>query len=448
MKFFWRGLFLLSMIIMFFACKEDDSILGENFLDSKLSIDYDTIYNLTTLSEGYDYTDTVLSGVSVALIGDYYDEVFGDHQAITAFDVAPMFNEIDSTGNRQADSLILQLDYRGNYYGYDTTDLTFNLYKVEQPLNQIDSSVLGNVELTDYYDQFTPIATATYGPGIDSASRFLKFTLPQSIADDLLENIDMIITSNQTFIDYFNGFIITAERQGGGTGSLVQFNLTSEETHLRLHYSDSEFDEQVFYFYPVSSDVVTSRFNFFDHDYSTGTISNQMISTDPVEFNPNGTFAYLQAVRGINLKIDVDLSESEIFSDELNVEDLVINRVMLSLEPIKKEIYLPDDTLQYAPPSSISIMEFINGETEHIIDYLVEPGLSAPEYYDEDNDSYDFVFSGLTHEKLVEGKTSFTLWMRASRPSVTANRAVFYGSGAVDSLKPKVVITYSKRTNN
>ena len=89
MKFFLRGLFLLSVVFLFFTCKEDDSFLGENFLDSKLSIYYDTVTNFTTKSVPYDVNDTVYSGVTLAMIGDYYDEVFFFFKSMTVFSVAP-----------------------------------------------------------------------------------------------------------------------------------------------------------------------------------------------------------------------------------------------------------------------------------------------------------------------------------------------------------------------
>ncbi len=449
MKFFWRGLFLLSVVFLFFTCKEDDSILGENFLDSKLNVYYDTVTNFTTISEPYDDNDTVFSGASIAMIGDYYDEVFGDNKAMTAFNVAPQINIIDSAQNRTADSLILQLKFRGTYYGFDTTNVqTFSLYAAEQPLTQIDGSVLSSVNLTDYYDPNNPIATTTYKLKPDSVAEYLRFNLPMSMANNLIENLDTLITTDSAFVANFNGFIITADRQGGSTGALVQYNFTAEGTHMRLHYSDSEYDDQIFYFYPTSSEGKTSRFNFFEHDYSTGSISSHLLANDPPQFIPGDSLAYIQAGRGINLKLDIDLASSELFAEDMNSDDLVINRVRVELNPIKQYIYLPTDTVRYYPPNSISVMEFVNGETEPIVDYFIpEQGASAPEYYNEDDNSYGIVFSGLVHEKVRGGNEAFTLWLRPSQPSISANRAVFYGSGAVDSLKPKVIITYSKRTN-
>ena len=445
MKFFLRGLFLLSVVFLFFTCKEDDSFLGENFLDSKLSIYYDTVTNFTTKSVPYDVNDTVYSGVTLAMIGDYYDEVFGDTKAMTVFSVAPQFNVIDSASNRDADSLMLQLQFRGSYYGFDTTEHTFKLYAVEQPLTQIDTNSLANVNLSDYYDPNNPIATTNYAIKPDSTAEFLQFKLPDSMADDLVQNLDTLISNDSLFIQNFKGFIITAERQGG-TGALIHYNLNVEETHMRLHYSDDN-NDQVFYFYPTSSEGVVKRFNFFEHDYSTGTISNQMISMNHTQFIPGDSLAFIQAGRGINMEIDVDLAGSEIFAESMNNDDLVINRVRLELNPIKRE-YEVIDTLMYAPPSGIALFEEVNGEKEHIVDYFKpEQGASAAEYYNDEENSYGFVFSGMVHEKVTEGSSSFTLFLQPSQTSISANRAVFYGSGAVDSLRPKVIITYSKRTN-
>jgi len=165
------------------------------------------------------------------------------------------------------------------------------------------------------------------------------------------------------------------------------------------------------------------------------------------QFITDDSLAYIQAGRGINLEIDVDLAGSEIFADDMNNEELVINRVRLELNPIKREFELVD-TLMYAPPEAIIIYEDVNGEKENIVDYFIpDRGMSAPEYYNDEENSYGFVFSGMVHEKVNEGNSSFKLFLQPSQTSITANRAVFYGSGAVDSLRPKVIITYSKRTN-
>ncbi|HKK60453.1 MAG TPA: hypothetical protein VJ937_13320 [Salinivirga sp.] len=445
MKFFLRGLFLLSVVFLFLTCKEDDSFLGENFLDSKLSIYYDTVTNFTTTSVPYDINDTVYSGVTLAMIGDYYDEIFGDTKAMTVFSVAPQFNVVDSASNRNADSLMLQLQFRGTYYGFDTTEQTFHLYAVEQPLNQIDTNSLANVNLSDYYDPNSPIATTTYAVKPDTG--LLQFKLPASMANDLVQNLDTLISSDSVFVNNFMGFIVTAERQEGNTGALIHYNFNAEETHMRLLYNDENSDDQVLYFYPTSQEGYVKRFNFFDHDYSTGSISNQMISMNHTQFITDDSLAYIQAGRGINLEIDVDLAGSEIFADDMNNEELVINRVRLELNPIKREFELVD-TLMYAPPEAIIIYEDVNGEKENIVDYFIpDRGMSAPEYYNDEENSYGFVFSGMVHEKVNEGNSSFKLFLQPSQTSITANRAVFYGSGAVDSLRPKVIITYSKRTN-
>ncbi|WP_462280924.1 hypothetical protein [Salinivirga cyanobacteriivorans] len=444
MKFFLRGLFLLSVVFLFFTCKEDDSFLGENFLDSKLSIYYDTVTNFTTESVPYDNNDT-LGGVTRAVVGDYYDEVFGDTKAMTIFSVAPQFNVIDSASNRNADSLILQLQFRGSYYGFDTTEQTFHLYAVEQPLSQIDDNPIANVNLSDYYDPNSPIATTTYAIKPDSTAGLLKFNLPASMAEDLLQDLESLITTDTVFVNNFDGFIITAERQDG-RGALIHYNLNAEETHMRLHYSDGN-NDQVFYFYPTSSEGVVRRFNFFEHDYSTGTISNQMISMNHTQFIKDDSLAFIQAGMGINMKIDIDLAGSEIFAESMNNDDLVINRVRLELNPIKREFELVD-SLQYAPPEGIFVLEDVNGENEIVEDYYdPENGRIVPEFYYDKENSYGLVFSGMVNRKVNEGNSDFTLFLQPSESIISANRAVFYGSGAVDSLKPKIIITYSKRTN-
>ncbi|PLX15352.1 MAG: hypothetical protein C0599_16860 [Salinivirgaceae bacterium] len=128
----------MFLTLAFFSCKDDESILGENFLDGKLDLYFDTVFNVTTLSTAYEDTTTVKSGASVSLIGDYHDPIFGDHKSITAFNLVPQGNTVDS-GSYVPLSVKMKMEYRGTYYGYDTVNpITFSIHRVTDTLTLID----------------------------------------------------------------------------------------------------------------------------------------------------------------------------------------------------------------------------------------------------------------------------------------------------------------------
>lgn len=450
MKFFKWGLMLMFLTLALFSCKDDESVLGENFLDGKLNLKFDTIVNVSTLSTAYEDTSSVLSGASISLIGDYHDDIFGDHKAITAFNFIPQSNSAD-TGNFTAISLKMHMEYRGSFYGFDTINETkFSIYRAIDSLGPIDGSPLSTIDLSQYYDPI-PLAEATYI--LDSATRsgenFLDFELPVELGSELLDNWDKI-ESDSLFKTFFYGFVIKAERQSESGGNIVAFNFADTDTKMQLEFYDQDAPEDTltFNFYISDSDnnLPTEHFNFFEHNYATGEISQYMNSTDVPDFNANDEYVFLQAMRGINMKLTVDMSGADFLNED--GQDIVINRAILKLYTTKRE--LPDnDTLKYAPPGSITITELDeDGSSIPIVDYyLPSYDLSAPQGI---NDSvYGIVLSGLTHQKIGEGETEYTLWVRSSQPSVSANRAVIFGGGyPVDSLRPKVYITYTKRTNN
>jgi hypothetical protein len=446
MKFLKWGLMLMFLTLAFFSCKDDDSILGENFLDGRLDLQFDTILNVSTLSTAFEDTTTVRSGASTAVIGDYQDDIFGDHKAFTAFSLVPQSNYSDTTVY-YADTVMLYLQYRGVFYGYDIENpLTYTIHKVTDTLSGIDGLALSAIDISQYYDP-TPLATAEFLPDLDSAAsdQFLKFELPLEIGDSLLANWDKI-EDNEEFVKYFKGFVIKATRQGG-SGGIVSFNLTDTDSHLYLKFHSDEEDDLSFKFYISDSDnsLPTRRFNFFEHNYSTGSISQYMTSTDVPTFNENDELAFLQSMRGINMKVTVDMAGADFLSSD---DDIVINRAYLRLNTINMET--PIDTIKYLPPIYLSVSELVNDIQEPIVDYYVPSAdASRTQVLESDSTGYEIILSGFTHEKLDQGGTEYTIMIEPWQTTINPRRGVIAGGTyPIDSLRPKVYITYSRRTNN
>lgn len=456
MRFLKWGLMLMFLTLAFFSCKDDESILGENFLDGTLGIFYDTVIDVSTRTVEFDDTTRYLSGVTTSLIGDYFDPIFGDHKSLSAFDFVPQSNSIDD-GTYTAYSVTMYLDYKGTFYGFDTLNpTTFSIHRVIDSLGQIDGQAQSAVDIHQFYDP-NPLAEVSYV--LDSATRasdnFLKFELPVSLAEELIENFDKI-DNDSLFLTYFYGFVIKAERDASAEGTLVSFDYTDTDTRLELEFYEAESpdDTLLFKYYVSNSDntLPTHRYNFFEHVYSTGEIIQNMTSTDPPQFIENDQYLFLQAMRGLNIEFEVNMADVEFFSNS----DIIINRAFLKLYTTKREGPLVpfegDSTkqLEYFPPSSIVLDEIENGAAKPVLDYLVPSSeLSYAQGYNTTDDSYDIVLSRLTYENIVEGDEDYTILVSPISTNVSPYRAVVFGSGyTVDSLRPKVFITYSKRTNN
>lgn len=444
MKLFLRGL-LLAVLVVFFACKEDDSLIGENFIENGLEVYFDTITAVTTHSVVYndDGDEIVLSGPNYALIGDYSDDVFGNHKAMAVFDFAPESNEGDFGNNPVADSLILQLKVSGIYYGYDVTNpITVSVYQLSDTINKIDGEMLSSININDYYNETDLIGQTTHTPG--GAETSLYIPLSDALAAEILSLRDTI-EEDMNFIRNFNGVIIKAERQSGEGGSIVTFNTNTTDTHLKLVFHNDEESDQAFYYYTHESDT-TSRYNFFEHDYSSGTINNFASSLNPTSFNENDSLVFLQSMRGINMKLTINMADSRIFNTE---DDLIINKAYLALKPIQMRtpVWTVTDTIIFAPSSQLNIREIVD------TGLVVIPDYSGTNYrwvnYDENDAVYNILFSALTHKKIKTSEEEYVIRLSAADPSTTANRAVFYGSGALrEADRPRVVVVYSKRSNN
>jgi hypothetical protein len=429
MKFFKWGLMLMLLTLAFFSCKDDESVLGENFLDGTLDLKYDTIHNVTTLTTRYYDTIEVHSDMPVSLIGDYYDPVFGEHKALTAFNMVPESNIVD-TGNYIAIGLKLHLEF-SNFYGFDTVNSTkYSVHMVTNPLSQIDDAMIGTIDIDEYYNSI-PIAETTHVLNhlTRTGDNFLDFELPITLGEELLSNWDSIYIDT-AFQSIFYGFVIKAERQSETGGNIAYFKLADTDSKMTLEFYEEGAPEDTlsFDFHISDSDnnLPTMRFNFFKHNYPDGLTE--------ADFTANKEYAYLQAMRGLNVELSIDMEGSDIMND-----DLVINRAILRLHTTKREV--PDnDTLEYTPPY-IFVIGIKDGNYESI------PDIVLGEHDDEEN-IYNIALSAHTYNKIIEGENSFKILVQPFLATYTANRAVFFGSDyTVDSLRPKVYITYSKRSN-
>ncbi|MDA3866729.1 MAG: DUF4270 family protein [Salinivirgaceae bacterium] len=439
MKLLLRGILLFTVVLMF-SCKDDDSIIGENFIEENLEIKFDTITNLEIYSSPYNREDTVHSGAGISLIGDYHDDVFGDHKAISVFNLAPESNDADFGEGIIADSLVLRLDYK-TFFGYDITNpLTITAYRVQGDLDDMHQTPLNSIDLSGYYDENSPLGSSTFLPDTSADTKYLKIHLGQALADEFVTNRDSIATDT-AFISFFNGIVLKAERTGG-TGSVISFNFAAEETQLTLHFQNETDVEQTFNYYADRSDL-TKRYNFFEHNYIEGSIRNSLVSSNPLEFKTNDSLLFLQAMRGIDINIDVNLAGSEIAEID---NDFVINKAFLQFYTTGVEI--DGSEAKYTPPNGLKIMEMQDGELLPVVDYYnPSSNLSNPSYYDGDNDRYEISLSRLTFQKLVDGEMDYSLLVQATQSSVSANRAIIHGTGSSnDAVRPRLVVMYSTNT--
>jgi hypothetical protein len=359
------------------------------------------------------------------------------------FNLAPESNDADFGEGVSADSLILQLDYR-TFYGHDLTNpLTITAYRVQGDLEEMHGVPLNSIDLSSYYDENMPLGSSSFLPDTavaESEDQFLKINLSDALAAEFITHRDSIETDDK-FISFFNGIVLKAERTGG-TGSVLSFNFAAEKTRLTLHFQNSEDTEQTFNYYVDRSDT-TKRYNFFEHNYIEGSIRNSFVSSSPLEFKTNDSLIFLQAMRGLDINVDINLAESEIAE---MANDIVINKAFLQFYTTGIEI--DGTTAKYTPPGGMIVMELENGELSPVIDYLnPNTNLSNPSYYDGDNNRYEINLSRITYQKIVAGELDYSLLVQATQSSVSAYRAIIHGIGSSnEALRPRLVVMYSTST--
>lgn len=440
-----RGIVLIALLA-FFSCKDDDSLIGDNFIDSSLEIHFETITNVTTQTIAYDQNSLIKSNPTLALLGDYQDEIFGNHKSMLLFNVAPESNTAEFGENPVADTLRLTLMPRLNtFYGFDEGPLTVTVYRLSSSITEIHETPFSEVNINDYYNEsdiigqstYTPIKTTVDGTKTIHTIEPLEIDLIPELAQEFMELGDSIISTDSLFLSTFHGVLIKAEKPDGSPGLIITFDYKDEKSKLSLKFHNDE-DSTLVFNYPISKSENTSLYNFFEHNYTIGTINNSITTIDPLEFKENDSLMYLQSMGGLHMKIRINMANSKIFEDSA----IVINKAQLSLTPIYKDI--PHADTIYNPQEAIEIRDPVEGDSIPIIDYYSR----GYESYNKDKYKYDIQLSRLIFRKIKTSDEEVELWIIPFLEQVKANRAVFYGSGATDPAnRPKIIIHYSKRSN-
>ena len=447
MKFLISAITLI-LTISLFSCKDDDSLIGDGFIQNKIGVKYDTIdVSLKTLP--YSNITEIGNQVSQCLVGEYVDPVFGRHQAQSMFDFVPQSNQFSFGNSPINGKLTLELKYNGYFYGLDTTnDIHLKVYKLNKTLNDTNLITVADLNASDYYNSSDLIGEINYKP--DSVGEILSIDLSDELAQDFLDNRDSL-SNDTSFQNFFKGIIITGDK-GSGTGRILSFYLNDYSTRLHLTFNNDSTNDLAFSFLTGSSseNIGTHRYNYFLHHYNEGSINSYMNSD--TTFKDNIPYAFIQSIRGLDILVSGNFENSPWFGDP---KHNVINKAFLSLEATS-ELESTPDTQSLKPPGSLVITEIsdsasvpIDGNlSTAIVDYLSSSGLESPQVIDTSSNIYEFKLSGFIHAKNTSNKSNFNIWVRSANSTISANRAVFYSSNFADAKKrPKLIVAYTELKN-
>ena len=351
MKIFWLyHIPFLLLLSIFFSCENEDSLIGENFLNTNehdIFIFNDSLIDIVATSH---IEDSVNAQSSLSLLGSYLDPVFGQTDAGFCFQITLPNNDMEFNA-QTITNIELNIPYV-DFYGDSLSEFNVSISQLNESINSSDS--------TEYYSNqiFTSNLITNTNPvslsEIRNTSMF-SMQLPTSFGlNEILNLSSEALSDNGTFVETFNGFKLEVEPINSINGAIFYLNSGSEEAALSIEYVNlnGETDSVDF---ALSSGV---RLNHFAHNYTESNVT----SVD--------TLLFLQSMGGVFSEIDFS------FLENLQDSGYIVNEAELIFS-------IFNDNELLVSPERITLVESDEGELISIA------GLSGG-ILNNDNDSYSF----------------------------------------------------------
>lgn len=289
--------FLLSIVVLAFtSCVKSPNNIGSEIMpeNSKLKIFW------TDTTSVYAYSQEIDSVRSDELnynyLGSLFDPVFGSSIAgiYTEFSLSSLNHDFGP--NPVADSLILQLAYKG-HFGDTNSTLIAHAYELAEKM-EYSSEYYSNVIIQQYADDylnysFLPkpndstqiidtIAGDTNMYGAVQKFNLSKFNpgLAIKLVNANQNPDDSIMYKPSNFTNYFKGLYLVTEPKDKD-GILLRFSLPDAKSGMILYYKNDTADS-LRYGYTISPS--SPRISRYEHNYFNAEteFKNQVISGDTI----------------------------------------------------------------------------------------------------------------------------------------------------------------------
>lgn len=332
------------MVVVFGgACNNEPSGLGVAY-----SV-FDKSYGVVLVDTITVDVSTVLldsiptSGTGTMLIGGYHDSKLGNTQSEGYIQVG-IGESWEPASNAMFDSLVLVARYSGYYYGDTTVAQTFEIRRVTQPFKTYSlpqfwvderqysalytEGSLYNSSSTRYETSPLGSKTVRVRPGSpDSLSLRLDDDLGREWLQ-LAQSKSISITSQEKFLEYFKGFVITANSPN--PSCIVGFSTADIKVRLYYRQYANEALKQRYHEFPFSSELF--NYSKITTDRS-GTILEEL-SPDNNELSSENTGGevFIQSGAGVVTKVVFPHIKKMIDLEDL----LIVNQAQLIISPVKK----------------------------------------------------------------------------------------------------------------
>lgn len=427
---------LISLILLsglFFSCKEPGTVgIEVQPGEDMIAISFSDTATVWTFAEREDSLRSS-TGISNLLLGTMHDPDFG----ITYAGIFTQFSL--NTANPQfpasavLDSAVLTLAYLTSY-GDTAQQQHVMVFELTEEMNK-DSVYYSNRKFG--FDSMNPVADYSFIPLphdsilIDTVKSAPHLRIPLDTADisDFLKTDNAASFANTTeFQKFFKGVFIRTGPANlvSGQGCIMSFSFSSSLSGITLYYHTDTLDSLKYF---IGMDQSAARMNYFEHDYSAGTINVSLQNdSDAVD-----SIVYIQAMAGIKTKVVFPY-----LKNFFNQGAVAINKAELIL-PI-----MENSDVKYDPNIRLGLAGIDSAGTAVFIIDAFEASSYYGGAYDESKKQYHFNIARYMQNILSNESKDYGLYLLATGASVSANRTMINNISGSAQAKMKLKVTFSK----
>ncbi len=325
-----------TLLISVYACQEDPSKLGLDFLKDSDLVEVGFIDTVTVEAYTIEPEPLITVGKYQMAIGSYVDPVFGAVKAEILAQFAYSYY-IDFGDNPICDSLIVELFCSGGY-GKDEFTSKISVYELTSDLaDSIDYN--SDFDPTGYYDinkinTSDPVVSDMNVDNDNTDSTLIQIYLSKFFANKLLNPTvdDSLFYSNDSVFKANMKGLYFAVEQVSEDGRILYALPSNYSSRLILYYHNDE-DTSSYSYYFYGSYVRIGVFNFNEHSGANIPYLNDTSIQD--------TAIYLQSLGGTaaNIRLPyINSLISELGNVSVNKAELIVPVLTDSSEQTEYEI--------------------------------------------------------------------------------------------------------------
>lgn len=444
------ALFILAFGIIINSCNDPTPLGSELLAEDQVDVLYTDTIKLSASTVREDVILAYDPNPSITYdnfqFGDFTDPIFGNAVASIYAQLIPDFDPPNYT-NAILDSIILTLQYDSlRTYGIlDAVPFGIGIYRITDNID-IESKYYSDQVFS--FDEAMPLAEiSSFTPAIASQDSItgiidysfdadgetisipagLRIPLSLSLGEELINYDSITYTSNNNFLEQFNGIHVKPLTQ---TPGMLSFDITSfSSSNLTVYYRRDTIKTQ--YEYNFSDRFV--QFNNFSHDTAGAIVDDFFDDT-----TKGDSLLFIQAMAGSNVKID--------FQDFDDFQNVIINKAELIFTVAE----LDEDDPENYPPTRALIGADIgtDGEFVFLSDLLLGPtsfgGIVTEVIGDEGEILQQYTMNISAHfQDIVDGNEDRSIYLRAFPKQEKSDRVIIYGPGH-SKYPMKLKLTYTK----